>query len=261
MVAWMPVMLLAFLQTPGSGAADPAFASPVPLARQAESLAARARDLGPSTEDGAEYARDAARWCVYAHAAILYRDEPTDEERDAVTSALSACAQVIPTETRLEDLRPLRQSSQHLCAVASTRMLLAHWGIDVSEADLLEVFGREAVSRGVHVNAVLDALPLYGVSALACAGSSDLVRVCLTAGLPVAVYQWVRSDRDVRHMRVVVGYDTAEEDGPGWILADPAREMPELWRATDEEFMRLWDCHWDSEGHTQWMCVPYLGPS
>jgi len=45
------------------------------------------------------------------------------------------------------------------------------------------------------------------------------------------------------------------------VLADPAPEMPELWRATDEEFAQLWECEWDRDSHSRWMCVPYAGPA
>lgn len=261
MVVWLPLLFLSFLQTPTSGASDPAYASPVPLARQAMSMAARASDLGPDTEDGAAYTAEAALWCVYAHASLFYRQSPTAEEQAAVTDALAACAAIAPSSIRLGTVRPLRQSSQHLCAVASARMLLTYWGIEASEAELLRFFGADAIARGVHVNAVLDVLPAYGVSGMACVGSTDLIRVCLAAGLPIAVYQWVRLDRDVRHMRVVVGVDTTDEEGTSWVLADPAPEMPELWRATDEEFAQLWECEWDRDGHSRWMCVPYAGPA
>ncbi len=84
MVVWLPLLFLSFLQTPTSGASDPAYASPVPLARQAMSLAARASNLGPDTEDGAAYTAEAALWCVYAHASLFYRQSPTAEEQAAV---------------------------------------------------------------------------------------------------------------------------------------------------------------------------------
>lgn len=261
MVTWVALLLLTPSQTPAGGVSDPAYAAPAALARQATSLALRAVDLGPTTADGAAYAKEAALWCVYAHAALFYRSQPTQEETEIVAQALTRCAAVAPLSVSLDAMRPVRQSSQHLCAIASMRMLLAHWNVDVREGELLRILGSDATSRGVHINAVLDVLPAYGVSAMACVGSADLLRVSLAAGLPVAVYQWVRLDRDVRHMRVVVGYDLSEESGLTWVLADPAPEMPPLWRANDEEFAQLWDCQWDADGHSQWMCVPYAGPT
>ncbi len=101
-----------------------------------------------------------------------------------------------------------------------------------------------------------------GLGAVECLGDQDLLRVCLAAGLPVAVYQWVRLDRDVRHMRVVAGYRLDEETGqPIWTLVDPAPEMPLIWETDAEGFADLWECAWDKEGHTRWMCVPYARPS
>jgi hypothetical protein len=110
----------------------------------------------------------------------------------------------------------------------------------------------------VHVSFALECLPHYGISSFSCQGDERLLRVSLAAGFPVAVYQWVRRDREVRHMRLVVGYETPADGGePEWLMVDPAPEMPLNWSAASEEFKALWECAWDDDGHTRWMCVPY----
>ncbi len=82
---------------------------------------------------------------------------------------------------------------------------------------------------------------------------------CLAAGLPVAVYQWVRLDRDVRHMRVVVGAQLTTDErghelGAGRSRARDARVVA----GDDEEFAQLWECEWDRDGHSpRWMCVTF----
>jgi len=240
------------------GGRDPAFSDPLSLARHAVSLAQQALDLGPRDEEGQRYASEAAQWCVYAYAAALYQQADTDEVRAALREAVDTCARAAPGKVQVQPLKTCRQSNQHLCAIAVLRMLLSHWGIDAGEDELIRLAGESARTEGVHVSFALECLPRYGISAFSCQGDEKLLRVSLAAGFPVAVYQWVRRDRDVRHMRLVVGYETPEEGGePEWLMVDPAPEMPLNWRADSEELKALWECAWDEDGHTRWMCVPY----
>jgi len=241
----------------GQTSHDPASAPPLALARHAEDLASRARALGTATEAGQAHARDACRWCVYSVASVLASNEATEEDSDAVRRAVAACDEVAPDTVLLEGVPLHRQSTDDLCAIASARMLLGYCGRDVSEDELIALAGPACVTEGVHVSFLLDCLPRYSVSALACEGSDALLRVCLAAGLPAAVYQWVTEDRGVKHMRVVVGYDRSDPAGAYWRVLEPTPELPEVWDATDEQFAKLWALPWDEDGHERWMCVPY----
>jgi hypothetical protein len=195
---------------------------------------------------------------MYAHAALCFRDETDESQVRAVREAAERCAEVIPDKLAVEEVRAYRQSTARYCVLASVRTLLSRWGIEASEGELGELAGERLTETGLNVSFVLEALPRYGVSVLACEGDTTLVRVALAAGLPVGVYQWVRRDRDVPHMRVVTGCDRDTASGNWvWNLLDPAPEMPARWRASDEEFQALWTCRWDEDGHSRWMCVPY----
>ncbi len=243
--------------TLGQFAEDPAGAPPLALARHAEELASRARAMGPTTDAGQAQARDACRWCVYSVASVLADPDPTEEESDAVLRAVEACDAVAPDAVLLDAVPLHRQSTDDLCAIASARMLLGFWGRRVSEDELIRLAGTQCLTEGVHVSFLLDCLPRYSVSALACEGSPALLRVCLAAGLPAAVYQWVAEDRSVKHMRVVIGYDRTDPEVAYWRFLEPTPELPEVWDATDEQFDALWALRWDADGHERWMCIPY----
>lgn len=234
---------------------DPAFAPVQTLAERSERLAQQALTLGPETPAGRAYAREAARHCVYAFAALGLTDAPSESDVSAARSALAACMPCLPSHALVEALTPVRQSEGALCAIASARMLLSHWKLEVPEGELLRMVGTQAIEDGVHVSFIGRCLPLYGVSVLACEGDTALLRAALAAGLPVAVYQWITAEEPVPHMRVVVGYDASER--LTWRLVDPAPQMPLVWDASDELFQALWECPWDDEDHTSWMCVPY----
>jgi hypothetical protein len=231
--------------------------SPTALADHARTLALQSRAVGPATDAGVQYAREASRWAIRAVGALLARDEPSDDESGTVAAALEACDAVIPDTCLLEGPRTLRQSRDSLCAIASTRMLLAAWGYSVSEADLVQAAGPQALTDGVHVSFLLECLPHYGLSTLACEGDSRMLRVALAAGLPVAVHQWVTPDRAVRHMRVVAGYDRSDPEKPRWRVLEPAPQLPEVSDVADDEFQRLWELPWDDDRHVRWMCLAY----
>lgn len=240
-----------------AGQTPDAAPSPSALADHALTLALQSRSLGPASESGARYAREASRWAIRALGALLSREGPSEEESDRVAAALEACDAVIPDACLLEGPRPLRQSGDSLCAIASARMLLAAWGYSVGEADLIAAAGDQALTEGVHVSFLLECLPRYGLSTLACEGDSRTLRVALGAGLPVAVHQWVTTDRSVRHMRVVVGYDRREPERPLWRVLEPAPQLPEVSDVADADFQRLWELPWDEDRHLRWMCLAY----
>ncbi len=251
------VSWILYLAAAGMAGQPPAAPAPAPLAAHARELAAQAEALGPATEDGRRYAGEAAWWSIRALAALLAQEEPSEDDDDRVAQALAACDRVAPDRCVIDRAPVLRQSHDSLCAIASARMLLAAWGYETTEAELMRAAGPDVLSDGVHVSYVLECLPRYGLSTLACEGDARLLRVALAAGLPVAVYQWVEPERGVRHMRVVAGYDRTDPEHPTWRVLEPAPQLPGIADVAGEAFDALWDLAWDEDGHTRWMCLAY----
>lgn len=129
-------------------------------------------------------------------------------------------------------LKHFKQDTNYSCGPATVQMLLAHFGIKKSEADLVKELGTDR-SNGTENEAIVAEIMRHGLNCKTSTGASlSEIKFYVKHNLPVLV-NYIEPERDDGHFALVVGY--------GWwriYLHDPWHGPN--FRMSKREFLSRW---------------------
>jgi ABC-type bacteriocin/lantibiotic exporter with double-glycine peptidase domain len=136
---------------------------------------------------------------------------------------------------------PVRQRSQYTCMATSMMMCLRAHGVNVTEDQVNEVMGAQAL-RGASWEQALACAQHYGFRAtLTCPSTVTQLKSWTDKGVPVII-AWNPEGRDWSHASVVFDVD----DDRNIHIADPNIPNPEktVRVVSEDEFYRKWSEKW-----------------
>ncbi len=159
----------------------------------------------------------------------------------------SATPEPLPAAAHLDPMTHAFQTWNN-CSAVSASMVLSYFGIERSQEQLATVFRPNLNDKHVDPWQLVRFFPEYGLRANVYeAGSIEMVKRLVAAGVPVITPQWLDAKpKAIGHYRVVRGYDDARG---GFIVNDSMigadvffsyDDFEQLWRAFNYRYIPVY---------------------